>query len=91
MAVCFCYLVKSDLSCVHVFRSLHLTSYFLHGTRKTRSRLTGCTLQICDYFARPFLDEVRELFADQDNTGDEEYDLDRKVKRSGSEQVRSKH
>ena len=35
IVVCCWYLVKSDLSCVHVCRSVHWTSRFLQGTRKT--------------------------------------------------------
>ena len=32
MDVCFWYLVKSDLSCVRMFSSVHWTSHFLQGT-----------------------------------------------------------
>ena len=35
------YLVKSDLSNVRYCTRVHWTSYFLQGTRKTRSCLTG--------------------------------------------------
>ena len=35
------YLVKSDLSSVHVYYSIHWTSYFLEGTKKTRPCITG--------------------------------------------------
>ena len=37
----FWYHVKTDLSSVHVYNSVHWTSHFLQGTRKTRSCLTG--------------------------------------------------
>ena len=35
------YLVKSDLSSVHVYSSVHWTSHFFQGTRKTLPCLTG--------------------------------------------------
>ena len=41
MAVYFWYLVKSDLSSVHVYSSAYWTSHFLQGTRKTCPCLTG--------------------------------------------------
>ena len=41
MAVCSLYLVKHDLSSVHVYSTLHWTGYFLQGTRKTRPCLSG--------------------------------------------------
>ena len=34
MAVCFWYLVKSDLSCVRVYSRVHWTSQYLQGARK---------------------------------------------------------
>ena len=40
MAVYFWYLVKIDLSRVHVYNSIHWTSHFLKGTRKIRPCLS---------------------------------------------------
>ena len=40
MAACFWYLVKSDFSSVHMYNSVHWTSHFLKGTRKTQPCLT---------------------------------------------------
>ena len=41
MAMIFCYLGNSDLARVHVYSSVHWTSQFLLGTRKTRPCLIG--------------------------------------------------
>ena len=41
MAVCFWYLVKSDLSSVHYSTRVHWKSHFLQGSRKTRPCLSG--------------------------------------------------
>ena len=41
MSVCFWYLVKRDLSSVHVYSSLHWTNPALQGTRATRLCLSG--------------------------------------------------
>ena len=41
MAVCFGYLVKSELSSVRLYIRLHGTSPFSQGTRKTRPYLSG--------------------------------------------------
>ena len=41
MAVCFWYLGKNYLSTVHVYSSVSWTSYFLQGTSKSRSCLSG--------------------------------------------------
>ena len=41
MAVYFWYLVKSDLSSVYVYSSVHWASHLLQGTRKIRPCLNG--------------------------------------------------
>ena len=46
MAVFFWYLVKSDLSSVRVYISLHWKSHFLQVTRKKRPCLTGNPVQV---------------------------------------------
>ena len=40
---------KSDLSSVHVYSGVHLTSHFLQGTRKTWPCLTGHSVGNCKY------------------------------------------
>ena len=41
MVVLFSYLGKSDLYIVHLYSTVHWTSHFLQGIRKTRPCLTG--------------------------------------------------
>ena len=45
----FWYLVKSDFSSVHVFRSVHWTSHFLKGTRKTLPCFTGHPVELRNF------------------------------------------
>ena len=45
IAVGFWYLVKSDLSSVYVYRSVHQTSHFLQDTKNTRSCLSNKDVQ----------------------------------------------
>ena len=59
MAVYFRYIVQNDLSILCVQSSVHWTSHFLHGTRNTRTCLSGrvlstihCTLATYSLFSR---------------------------------------
>ena len=56
MALCSWYLVKSDLSGVHVYSSVNWTRHFLQGTRKTRPCLSGrfvsCFSLLCSQMYR---------------------------------------
>ena len=62
MAVCFWYPVKSDLSSVHVFRSVYWTSHFLQGTRETRPCLSGRVVWVHWYGTMTMRTE-RSIFA----------------------------
>ena len=46
----FCYLVKSDLTSVRVYSSLHWAIYFLQGKSKTRPCLSGQVIYIVSFF-----------------------------------------